>query len=218
MQNSKTSILEAGAKFLADPKTNAKLPSDVREAIANGTKEFAYGEFYFKKRFTAIQGIIDFIKETDTLTPGERNFDKGKLPTGVYMALTSISVNYAFHATSGGVGIEPGSQVFMNNAYTQAIHTCFRNAEIVIKNGNRTIVDCMVKTFLSDSAISYMGANANEENGLVLPQPKLLLPESRLTAIFQFPTSTLTATTDATNNHFGEIIFKGVKIVDRVEK
>jgi len=106
----------------------------------------------------------------------------------------------------------------MNNAYTQAPHVCFRNSEFTLKNGNRTILECMTKTFLSDSAISYTGSNANEEAGLVLPQPKLLLPESQIRAYFQFPTSALTATTDATNNHFGEIILKGVKIVDRVEK
>lgn len=218
MQNSKTSILESGAKFLSDPKILGRLPGEIQSGIASGAKEFAYAEYYFKKRFTAITGIIDFIKETDTLTAGERNFDKGKLPTGVYMALTSVSFNYAFHATSGGVGIEPGSQIFMNSAYTQAIHTCVRNSEFTLKNGNRTILECMTKTFIQDSAISYTGSNANEEAGLVLPQPKLLLPESQIRAVFQFPTSAVTATTDATNNHFGEIILKGVKIVDRVEK
>ena len=217
-QQTKNSVIEAGAKFLSDPKILGRLPNDIQNGVANGSKEFAYAEYYFKKRFTAITGIIDFIKETDTLTAGERNFDKGKLPTGVYMALTSVSFNYAFHATSGGVGIEPGSQIFMNSAYTQAVHTCVRNSEFTLKNGNRTVLECMTKTFLSDSSISYQGANANDEAGLVLPQPKLLLPESQIRAYFQFPTSTLTATTDATNNHFGEIILKGVKIVDRVEK
>lgn len=216
MQQSKNSILEAGAKFLSDPKIMAKMPTHIQSAIASGAKEFAYAEFYFKKRFTAIQGIIDFIKETDTLTPGERNFDKGKLPVETYMALVSISVNYAFDSNST-TGVEPSSQNFSNSEYFNTIHKQFRNSEFELKNGNKQIIKCLTKSFLADSLGGY-GVDANEENGLVLPQPKLLLPESRITAIFEFPSNSVTATTNSTNNHFAEIILKGVKLVDRVEK
>lgn len=216
MQQSKNSILEAGAKFLSDPKIMAKMPTHIQSAIASGAKEFAYAEFYFKKRFTAIAGIIDFIKETDTLTPGERNFDKGKLPIETYMALVSISVNYAFDSNST-TGVEPSSQNFSNSEYFNTIHKQFRNSEFELKNGNKQIIKCLTKSFLADSLGGY-GVDANEENGLVLPQPKLLLPESRITAIFEFPSNSVTATTNSTNNHFAEIILKGVKLVDRVEK
>ena len=216
MQQSKNSILEAGAKFLSDPKIMQRLPSDIQQGIANGKKEFAYAEFYFKKRFTAITGIIDFIKETDTLVPGERNFDKGVLPVDVYMALVSVGFGYAFDTTSGGVGIEPSAQNFSNSEYFTTIHKQVRNSEFKLKNGNRIVLECLTKTMLADSLGGY-GTDANEENGLVLPQPKLMAPKSRITAQFEFPANSVTATTNATNNHFGEIIMRGVKIVDRVE-
>ncbi len=217
MQQSKHSILESGSKFLADPKILATLPTAIREAVASGAKEFAYGEFYFKKRFTAIAGIIDFIKETDTLTPGERNFDKGKLPVDTYMALVSVSVAYAFNSTGTAIGGEPSSQNYSNSEYFNTTHIQFRNSEFKLKNGNRTIVDCLTQTFLSDSLAGY-GTDANEENGLVLPQPKLLLPESQIRAVFEFPSNSTTATTNSTNNHFAKIMLKGVKLVDRVAK
>ncbi len=216
MQQSKHNVLEQGAKFFDLASTLAKLPSDIQTAIQNKQKEFAYAEFYFKKRFTAIQGIIDFIKETDTLTPGERNFDKGILPVGVYMALCSVQVGYAFDSTNGGLGLQPGAQNFSSSEYYATIHKAFKNSDFRLKNGNRTIIECKTKSFLADSLGGY-GADANEENALLLPQPVLLKPQSRLTAVFEFNGSGVTATTDATNNHFGEIIMRGVKIVDRVE-
>lgn len=216
MQQSKNSILEAGAKFFKEPSIMAKLPTDIQSAISSGKKEFAYAEFYFKKRLTSLNGIIDFVKETDNLTPGERNFDKGLLPIDVYMALVGIYVGYAFDTTNGGTGIEPSSQNFSNSDYFTTIHKQFRNSEIRLKNGNRPIIECLTKSLLADSLGGY-GSDANEENTLVLPQPKLLLPKSKINFQFEFPTNSVTATVNATNNHFAMFKLVGVKLVDRVE-
>lgn len=227
MQNSRKSIIEAGTAFFAAlvkqcdadkaaGKKITKLPEDIYNALKEGKKEFAYAEFYFRKRLSAISaGIIDIIKSTDVLTAGERNFDKGILPIDVYMSLVSVQVNYAFDSNST-TGPQPSAQNYSNSEYFNTIHKQFRNSDFRLKAGNRPILECLTKTFLADSLGGY-AANANEENGLMLPTPKLLGPKAKLEAQIEFPSNSVTATSDSTNNHSVEIIMRGVKLVDRVE-
>lgn len=211
MQQSKNSILEAGAKFLSDPKILGRLPQEIQNGIASGKKEFALAEFYTRKKLTGLAGIVDFIKDADVLKAGVTNLDRGRLPIDVYMALVSVQVNYAYHASS----TEVTAAVYANSDVNAVIPIRIKNSEIRIKNGNRPLLEVRTQKFISNNVLSgSYAATANEENSLVLPQPKLLLPKSLLKVEFEFADDAVAV---PANNHFMEVVFMGVKIVDRVE-
>lgn len=211
MQQTKSSILEAGAKFLSDPKIMARMPEEIRNGISSGKKEFALAEFYTRKKLSGLAGIVDFIKDADVLKAGVTNLDRGRLPIDVYMALVSVQVNYAYHATSA----EVTAAVYANSDVNAVLPIRLKNSEIRIKNGNRPIVEVRTQKFVSNNVLSgSYGVTANEENALVLPQPKLLLPKSLLKVEFEFADDAVAV---PAGSHFAEVVFMGVKIVDRVE-
>jgi len=208
MQQSKNAILEAGAKFLSSDDVLARLPKQIQEDIRSGKKEFAYAEFYMRKLLSGQSGIVQVIKETDDKTAGVTNMDKGKLPEDVYMAVVGVGIAYAYSATLTNVR----AVRYSNSEYLNTITTQFINSDFRLKNGDRTIIEARTKKFLANAYSEY-GGEANEENAVILPQPKLIDPKKIVNAEFEFPDTGLTA---PTNNHFVEIVMYGVKVVDRV--
>lgn len=211
MQQSKTSVLEAGAKFFDLKSTLDRLPAEIRNGITEGKKEFAIAEFYTRKKLTGLSGIVDFIKDADVLKAGITNLDRGRLPIDVYMALIAVQVNYAYHATS----TEVTSAVYANSDVNAVIPIRLKNSEIRIKNGNRPIIEVRTQKLISNNVSSgSYGVTANEENTLLLPQPKLLTSKSLLQVQFEFADDAVAV---PAGSHFAEVVFIGVKIVDRVE-
>lgn len=209
MQQSKTSILEAGAKFLSSDKVMSLFPTDIQTAIRSGDKEFAVAEYYIRKKFAALNGIQKMIKETDDRVAGVTNLDKGKLPTDTYVAAVAVGLAYGYHASSS----EVTAPRYSNSEYLNTIPTKIVNSEFTLKNGDRTIISARTKKFLSN-AYSEFGVEANEENYVLLPQPKLLDPKKMNAADFEFAND---AVATPANNHFIEVVIYGVQIIDRVK-
>jgi hypothetical protein len=209
MQQSKTSILEAGAKFLASEKVISLFPSDIQAAIKNGEKEYIVAEYYIRKKFASLGGVQKMIKETDDRVAGVTNLDKGKFPTDTYMAIVAVGLGYGYHASS----VEVTAPRYSNSEYLNTIPTKIVNSEFTLKNGDRTIISARAKKFFAN-AYSEFGVEANEENYVLLPQPKLADPKKMNTADFEFAAD---AVATPANNHFIEIVMYGVQIVDRVK-
>jgi len=209
-QQTKNAMLEAGAKFLSSKEILEKLPAQIQADIAAGKKEFALAEYYIRKKFSSLGGIQQMIKETDDKVAGVNNLDKGKLPEDTYLAIVGIGLAYGYHASS----TEVTAPRYSNSEYLNVIPTKIVNSEFRLRSGDRTIVDVRAKKFFANAYSEY-GTEANEENAVILPQPKLADPKKKLQAEFEFAAD---AVATPANNHFIEIVVFGVKIVDRVQQ
>ncbi len=223
-QNTRKSPVEIGTAYLdmLIKKNNGSIPAEIAAAYLAGEKEVLVADYYSRKRITQLSGgIIDFILPADQLLVGTTNIDKGKIPVGEFVVATGVSVKYAFHTTSGGIGLEPQSQKYAPSGFIQDIPVPIMTSEFSFKNGNRKILECLTDNFFKRQSVKSVGSadslNCSEDNMLMLPQPKLITPDKLFSVQFNIPTNGLAVTVDATNNHFIEFRVFGIRLVDRTK-
>lgn len=208
MQSSKNTILDRAAVFLNHPSIRARIDKQTLEDISTGRKELFMADFYIRKQLSSVGGIVDIVKEIDSLQPGVTNIDKAKLYPGNYLGLSSIGLSYGYDATE----IHPDGISYSNAINgTQVIPIRFVNSDFMIKAGGNLLMKCRTKKFLSHTALEY-GIEANDENNLLLKQPKLIPSEKKIEIQIEFPAN---APAMASGNHFVEIRLEGLYIGDR---
>lgn len=214
MQTLSEHITERGAKFLTSEAILKKLPQDVQTAMTEGTKEIVMADFYIRKKIAGFSGIVDLIKMTDQKDVGVTNLDKAYIPKGTFFALCAVGMAYAYDAQSGNAAINtPGAFRYSNSEYFTTIPTKLINSEFHLLNGNKVLFrGVRTKKFFANAYAEY-GIEANDENIVILPQPKLIDHEKQVVAQLEFASSdTLTA---PSNSHYIEIRLVGVYIIDR---
>lgn len=209
MQNLNTNILERGAAFLQSPEIMARFDAQTQSDIKAGKKEFYLADFYVRKKLPGFAGIIDIIKPTDTLLCGVTSLDKGKLPDGAIMALCAVGLSYGYEAAATD---KPSEQRFASSEYLNTIPTKILNSEFKLLNGDKKLLSVRTKKFFANAYADF-GSEANDENSIVLPQPKLIAGDKMIKAQFEFATDTLVAPINA---HYIELRLTGVVVSDRV--
>lgn len=210
MQNLSKTILERGAVFLQSPEILARIDDQTKADIQAGKKEFFIGDFYIRKKLNGFAGTIDVIKPTDDKKVGINNLDKGLLPQGTYMALLSIGVSYGFDAVPGNdipAGVRYSSAEYLNTVPTKII-----NSEFNLLNGDKPLAKLRTKKFFAN-AYAELASEANEENGVNLPQPKLVDYRKAIKAQFEFADDVTAVPSGA---HYVEIRLSGVYVGDRI--
>ena len=213
-QNLTDKIVERGAAFLSSEKIKARMNSETRTAIDEGTKEFYIADFYIRKKLPGFSGIVDVIKSVDQKDVGVTNLDKGFIPKGVYLALCAVGIAYAYDGQSGNAGINtPGAFRYSSSEYLSTIPTKLINSEFHLLNGNKVLMKSVrTKKFFANAYAEY-GVEANDENVVLLTQPKFVDHEKQLYAQFEFSsTDNLSA---PANSHYVEIRLLGVYVADR---
>lgn len=208
MQNLKSQVLDRGAAFLQLPQIKARLDKQTLTDIASQKKEFFMADFYIRKKLHSVSGIVDIIKETDSLQAGVTNIDKSKLYPGVYLALTSVGISYGFDASEQNADAITYSSAIKS---TPATPVKFVNSEFTLKAGGNVLLKCRTKRFLSLTSTEY-AIEANDENNLLLPVPKLIAGEKKIEALLEFADN---GAAMPEGNHFIEIRLQGVYIGDR---
>lgn len=209
MQNLKSQILDRGAAFLNLPAIQKRLDEQTKRDIASGKKEYYLADFYIRKKITG-DGIVDIMKETDSLQAGVTNIDKAKLYSGTFLALTGLGLSYGFTAAGGSTNADA---VDYSNAIAGAttIPTRLVNSEFTCKVGGSLVLKSRTKRFLARAATEY-SIEANDENTLLLPVPKLIEGDKKIELSIEFPQN---GAAFAAGNHFVEIRMQGVYIGDR---
>ena len=214
MQNITEHILERGAKFLASEAAKKRMDAETVSAINDGTKEFFMADFYIRKKLAGFSGIVDLIKSTDQKDVAVTNLDKGFIPKGVYMALCAVGLAYAYDAQTGNGAINtPGAFRYSSSEYLATIPTKLINSEFHLLNGNKVLAKGIrAKKFFANAYAEY-GVEANDENVVILPQPKFVSHDKPLVAQFEFSATDNIAA--PSNSHYVEIRLIGVYVADR---
>lgn len=209
MQTHNPHILERGAAFLQSPEILARMDAQTQADIKAGKKEFYLADFYARKKLPGFAGIIDIIKETDNLKCGVTSLDKGKLPDNAIMALCSVGISYGYEAA---ITDKPSEQRYASSEYLNTIPTKVLNSEFKLLNGDKKLLAARTKKFFANAYADF-GSEANDENAVILPQPKLILSDKRIKAQFEFAEDGLAAPANA---HYIELRLTGVVVADRI--
>ncbi len=202
------------------------LSKQTQEDINSGKKEFMLADFYIRKLISSAAGIVDFLKETDTLAPGLSNIDKGKLYQGQDMLLTSIGIAYGYHASV----TTPETQDYSSNIYkindivaddvltslgvpVRYIPISIVNSEFTLINGGNTIYKSRTKKFFAENT-SGLGIEGNDENNVLLPVPKVIHADRAIRMQFEFSANAAALS----NKNFLEVRLQGLVLVDRGSK
>ena len=213
MEKGQHEILERGSKFLKEPEIVAQYDNETKAGMAAGSKEFALADFYIRKKLTAFGGIQDLIKDIDTKAPGINNIDKGNLPQGTFMALLSVGLGYALDVATGyatnnvAAGIRYASSEYLNTLPTGLV-----NSEFTLLSGNKPVLKCRTKKFFANAYADY-AAEANHENAVHLPTPKLMDYRKKIKMQLEFPDGAAAISGGA---GYVEVRLQGVMLIDRV--
>jgi hypothetical protein len=208
MQDLKQNILERGAKLFSEPAILAMLDEQTRKDIAEGKKEFALADYYIRKKIAGFGGVVDLMKDKEVTAVGVTNFNLGKLPVGTYIAVCAVGLGYGYE---GAATNKPSEQRYSSAEYLNTIPTKILNSEFALKNGDRTLLRARTKKFFAN-AYAEFGGEANDENAVLLPTPKLMQHDKLVAANFEFANDGLAAPINA---HYIEMRISGVMIVDR---
>lgn len=211
MQTLSETILERGARFLQTPEITARMDDQTQADIKAGKKEFFLADFYIRKKIQGFAGTIDLIKEIDNRLVGVNNLDKGVLPTGTYMALCAVGISYALDPANTVPEIPSGVR-YSSAEYLNTLPTKIVNSEFNLLNGDKPVLKVRTKKFFSNGYAEF-GGEANEENGVILPQPKLLDYRKKVKAQLEFAEDT---TVVPAGTHYLEVRLMGVYVGDRI--
>lgn len=211
MQSLSEIILERGAKFLQTPEILSRMDEQTQADIKAGKKEFFLSDFFIRKRIPGFAGTIDLIKEIDNRQVGINNLDKGLLPNGTYMALCAVGLSYAIDPTAATPDIPAGIR-YASAEYFTSLPTKIVNSEFNLLNGDKPILKVRTKKFFANHNTEYAG-EANDENSVSLPQPKLLDYRKKVKAQLEFAEDNTVVPAGA---HYIEIRLTGVHVGDRI--
>ena len=202
------------------------LDAQTQADIKSGKKEFQLADFYIRKKLSGGSGIIDLIKETDSLSPSVTNIDKAKLYAGQHLLLMAVGLAYGFSAAAVTVDtIDYSSNIYkINDVEADAgagvvagvgvpvryIPTSIVNSEFEITAGGNRIYKSRTKKFFSE-AISGYGIEANDENCVLLQAPKIIAAEKLIKMQMEFGANSPALV----NNHFIEVRLIGIYTADR---
>lgn len=210
MQTIQDVLLDRGSKFLQTPEVMAKLPAQMQADIQSGKKEFYLADVRFRRSITgAGGGILDLVKPGDKRQIGISSVDGGVLEKDTVMAVVALGISYGHTAT---VGVVDASLVrYSSSEYLATLPTGLVNSEVKFYAGDKKVLECATKKFFAN-ALAEIGSEANQENELILPQPKLITDGKVLKTSIHYPDAIAAF---AAGSHFLEVRWTGVFIGER---
>lgn len=211
MQTLSETILERGARFLQTPEILSRMDEQTQSDIRTGKKEFFLADFFIRKRISGFAGTIDLIKEIDNKQTGINNIDKALLPNGTYMALCVVGLAYGLDPAATTPDIPAGVR-YSSSEYLNTFPTKIINSEFNLLNGDKPVLKARTKKFFANAYAEY-GGEANDENGVILPQPKLIDYRKKVKAQLEFAEDNTVVPGGA---HYLEVRLIGVYVGDRI--
>ncbi len=221
MQLLKETIKERAVEFFMSKLR--EMDTQTQSDIESGKKELHTADFYVRKKLSGGTGIVKLITETDTLAPAVTNIDKAKFYPGQHMALSAIGMAYGYHATSDQVdnadyssNIYKINDIVADDALTSLgvpvryVPTSIVNSEFTLTAGSKMLYKSRTKKFFAEANSGY-AIEANDENGVLLVVPKLILAEKLLGMQLEFGQNAPALV----NNHFIEVRLMGVFVADK---
>ncbi|MBX3165584.1 MAG: hypothetical protein KF900_14000 [Bacteroidetes bacterium] len=218
MQTSKQNA-DRQARLLVDITTEngrafiATLPPDIQAMLNSHTAEIQDKSYEFRRKIIiGAGGTLELLKPENVKEQGITSLDGCKLTKGTLLLVTAVSLAYGYENADQPA---PDKVRYASSDFAAAstgVPATISNADIELRAAGKLIVEKSVRQMIAGS-IADVGVAANDDNMIVLSQPKVVTDAQQLQAILRASKNAVALA--ANPSHFLEVGFHGLLIAPK---
>lgn len=196
------SLLTRAQEFLR-LKVSQMSPA-MQQDFENGNLNFADSVYYKRFEITGIGGMVDILKNDDSIVDGFCNISKQKIKQGCAIMIDRVTVRLGYTAASNTT--YNAAQInYLPVAQLGTVDPIVTNAELEVDVAQLNIFQAPINSFCQES----IGING-EKDGIILTAPKLITDSQEIQFRLHVPQGlTISGTT---NRYFIEVALRGAEI------
>lgn len=176
----------------------------MQQDFENGNLNFADSVYYKRFEITGIGGMVDILKNDDSIVDGFCNISKQKIKQGCAIMIDRVTVRLGYTAASNTT--YNAAQInYLPVAQLGTVDPIVTNAELEVDVAQLNIFQAPINSFCQES----IGING-EKDGIILTAPKLITDSQEIQFRLHVPQGlTISGTT---NRYFIEVALRGAEI------
>ena len=196
------SLLTRAQEFLR-LKVSQMSPA-MQQDFENGNLNFADSVYYKRFEITGIGGMVDILKNDDSIVDGFCNISKQKIKQGCAIMIDRVTVRLGYIAATNTT--YNAAQInYLPVADLGTVDPIVTNAELEVDVAQLNIFQAPINSFCQES-IGINGA----KDGIILTAPKLITDSQEIQFRLHVPQGlTISGTT---NRYFIEVALRGAEI------
>jgi len=196
------SLLTRAQEFLR-LKVSQMSPA-MQQDFENGNLNFADSVYYKRFEITGIGGMVDILKNDDSIVDGFCNISKQKIKQGCAIMIDRVTVRLGYTAATNTT--YNAAQInYLTVADLGTVDPIVTNAELEVDVAQLNIFQAPINSFCQES-IGINGA----KDGIILTAPKLITDSQEIQFRLHVPQGlTISGTT---NRYFIEVALRGAEI------
>ena len=196
------SLLTRAQEFLR-LKVSQMSPA-MQQDFENGNLNFADSVYYKRFEITGIGGMVDILKNDDSIVDGFCNISKQKIKQGCAIMIDRVTVRLGYTAASNTT--YNAAQInYLPVAQLGTVDPIVTNAALEVDVAQLNIFQAPINSFCQES-IGINGA----KDGIILTAPKLITDSQEIQFRLHVPQGlTISGTT---NRYFIEVALRGAEI------
>lgn len=196
------SLLTRAQEFLR-LKVSQMSPA-MQQDFENGNLNFADSVYYKRFEITGIGGMVDILKNDDSIVDGFCNISKQKIKQGCAIMIDRVTVRLGYTAATNTT--YNAAQInYLPVADLGTVDPIVTNAELEVDVAQLNIFQAPINSFCQES-IGINGA----KDGIILTAPKLITDSQEVQFRLHVPQGlTISGTT---NRYFIEVALRGAEI------
>lgn len=176
----------------------------MQQDFENGNLNFADSVYYKRFEITGIGGMVDILKNDDSIVDGFCNISKQKIKQGCAIMIDRVTVRLGYTAATNTT--YNAAQInYLPVADLGTVDPIVTNAELEVDVAQLNIFQAPINSFCQES-IGINGA----KDGIILTAPKLITDSQEVQFRLHVPQGlTISGTT---NRYFIEVALRGAEI------
>lgn len=176
----------------------------MQQDFENGNLNFADSVYYKRFEITGIGGMVDILKNDDSIVDGFCNISKQKIKQGCAIMIDRVTVRLGYTAATNTT--YNAAQInYLPVAQLGTVDPIVTNAELEVDVAQLNIFQAPINSFCQES----IGING-EKDGIILTAPKLITDSQEIQFRLHVPQGlTISGTT---NRYFIEVALRGAEI------
>ena len=176
----------------------------MQQDFENGNLNFADSVYYKRFEITGIGGMVDILKNDDSIVDGFCNISKQKIKQGCAIMIDRVTVRLGYTAATNTTA--NAAQInYLPVADLGTVDPIVTNAELEVDVAQLNIFQAPINSFCQES-IGINGA----KDGIILTAPKLITDSQEIQFRLHVPQGlTISGTT---NRYFIEVALRGAEI------
>ena len=176
----------------------------MQQDFENGNLNFADSVYYKRFEITGVGGMVDILKNDDSIVDGFCNISKQKIKQGCAIMIDRVTVRLGYTAATNTT--YNAAQInYLPVAQLGTVDPIVTNAELEVDVAQLNIFQAPINSFCQES----IGING-EKDGIILTAPKLITDSQEIQ--FRYRTPQGLTISGTTNRYFIEVALRGAEI------